>query len=138
MIPQFQDKKDKSYYLPTSVTGPEGRIPIAGKNYGGDTRIKSFKEFAGEYRKGSNKYGKLVSRIMEFLRLPEFKNEIDENNELQLKVSDFQKQSHINIDKIKQLLNDDHNLYNFDIQIDDEYITFSNFKKPKNGKWFEM
>jgi len=131
---QFLDKKDKGFYTP-SVAGPEGKLPFAGTNAGGDNRIKNFKEFFGEYRKGSNKFGKLVSRIMEFLRLPEFKNHIDENDGLRFELVDFETRSHINIDKIKQLLQGDHNLYSFDIDIDDKYITFSNIKKTYKDRY---
>ena len=129
MITRFQDKtKDKGFYVP-SVAGPEGKLPFAGTNAGGDNKIKNFKEYFGEYRKGSNKFGKLVSRIMEFLRLPEFKNHIEENDGLKFEIADFENRSHIKIDKIRQLLNKDHNLYSFDIVIDDKHIAFSNIKK---------
>lgn len=135
MITRFQDKtKDKLFYTP-SVSGPEGNLPTAGQNYGADTKIKNFKEYFGEYRKGSNKFGKLVSRIMEFLRLPEFKNHIDENDGLKFELVDFETRSHIEIEKIKQLLNNDHNLYSFDIDIDDKYITFSNIKKTYKDRY---
>lgn len=134
MITNFQDKKDKGFYMP-SVAGPEGKLPFAGTNAGGDNRIKSFKEYFGEYRKGSNKFGKLVSRIMEFLRLPEFKNHIEENDGLKFEISDFEERSHIKVDKIRQLLNNDHNLYSFDINIDDKHIVFSNIKKTYKDRY---
>ncbi len=135
MITVFQDKtKDKLHYIP-SPSGPEGKIPQAGTNHGGDNRIKSFKEYIGEYRKGSGKYGKLLSRIMEFLRLPEFKNHIEENDGLKFEIADFEKRSLIKIDKINQLLNNDHNLYSFNIDIDDKYITFSNFNKTYKDRY---
>lgn len=135
MITRFQDKtKDKNFYIPT-VAGPEGKIPQAGTNAGGDNRIKTFKEFEGEYRKGSSKFGKLVSRIMEFLRLPEFKNKLDENDGLKFEIGDFEKRSHIKIDEIKQLLNNDNNLYSFDINVDDQNITFSNIKKTYKDRY---
>lgn len=129
MITRFQDKtKDKNFYIPT-VAGPEGKIPQAGTNAGGENRIKNFKEYFGEYRKGSDKFGKIVSRIMEFLRLPEFSSKIEENDGLKFEIVDFEARSHIKIDKIKQLLDEDHNLYSFDIDIDDKYITFYNINK---------
>lgn len=129
MITRFQDKtKDKLFYVP-SVAGPEGKLPFTGTNYGGDTKIKSYKEFFGEYRRGSSKFGKLVSRIMEFLRLPEFKIHIEENDGLRFEIDDFEVRSHIKVENIRQLLNNDHNLYSFDIDIDDKYITFSNINK---------
>ena len=135
MITRFQDKtKDKLFYTP-SVTGPEGKIPFAGTNAGGDNRIKTFKEYQGEYRKGSSKFGKIVNRIMEFLRLPEFKNHIEENDGLKFEIGDFEKRSHIKTETIKQLLGSDHNLYSFDINIDDKYITFSNIKKTYKDRY---
>ena len=136
MIVRFQDKtRDKGFYLPTAVPGPEGNIPVAGQNYGADTRIKNFKEYFGEYRKGSNKFGKLVSSIMEFLRLPEFKNHIEENDGLKFEIADFENRSHIKIDKIRQLLNNDHNLFSFDIDIDEKNITFSNINKTYKDRY---
>jgi hypothetical protein len=135
MITRFQDmSRDRAFYTPT-VAGPEGKLPFAGTNAGGDNSVKNFKEFFGEYRKGSNKFGKLVSLIMEFLRLPEFKNHIEENDGLKFELVDFETRSHIKIDKIKQLLNKDHNLYSFDIDIDDKYITFSNINKTYKDRY---
>jgi hypothetical protein len=145
MITRFQDKtKDNLFYTP-SAGGPEGKIPMAATNAGGDNtiktykednnRIKSFKEYFGEYRKGSDKFGKIVSLIMEFLRLPEFKNKLEENDGLKFELADFEKRSNIKIDKIKQLLNADHNLYSFDINIDDKYIIFSNIKKTYKDRY---
>lgn len=135
MITRFQDKtKDKLFYVP-SPAGPEGKIPQAGTNAGGENRIKTFKEYSGEYRKGSSKFGKILLNIMEFLRMPEFKNHIEENDALKFNIADFETRSHIKIDKIKQLLNNDHNLYSFDIDIDDNYITFSNLKKTYKDRY---
>ena len=136
LITNWQDKsRDRAFYLPTAVPGPGGTIPVAGLNYGADTTVKTFKEFAGEYRKGSEKFGNIVSRIMEFLRLPEFKNDIDENGEIKFEISDFQKRSHINVNKIKDLLNTDNNLYSFDININDNYIIFSNLKNTYKDRY---
>jgi hypothetical protein len=135
MITRFQDSDKNKGFLTPSVAGPEGKIPFAGTNAGGDNRIKSFKEYFGEYRKGSNKFGNLLNRIMEFLRLPDFKNHIDENDVLKFEIDDFEKRSKIKIDKIKQLLQSDHNLYSFDIDIDDKYITFSKFTKTYKDRY---
>lgn len=129
MITNFQDnKKDNNFFIP-SVSGPEGKIPQAGTNSGGENRIKNFKEYFGEYRKGSGEFGKLVSRIMEFLRLPEFASKLEENDGLKFEISDFEVRSHIKIDNVKKLLDEEHNLYSFDIKIDDKYITFYNINK---------
>lgn len=136
LITNWRDKsKDRAFYLPTAVPGPGGTIPVAGLNYGADNTVKTFKEFAGEYRKGSEKFGKILSRIMEFLRLPEFKNHIDENDGLKFKISDFETRSHINVNKIKDLLNSKNKLYSFDISIDDTHITFSNLKKTYKDRY---
>lgn len=143
MITRFQDlSRDRGFYTP-SVAGPEGKIPTAGTSYGAenksksyktDNKVQSFSEF-GEYRKGSSKFGGLISKIMEFLRIPEFKNHIEENDGLKFEIVDFETRSHIKIDKIKQLLNKDHNLYSFDIDIDDKYITFSNINKTYKDRY---
>ena len=135
IVSKFQDTiKNKGFYLPT-VSGPEGKLPFAGHNYGADNRIKTFKQYSGEYRKGSNKFGKIINIIMEFLRLPEFKSKLEENDGLKFKISDFEKRSHINIDEIKQLLNNDNNLYSFDIKIDGDYIIFSNIKNTYKDRY---
>ena len=145
MITRFQDKtKDKLFYVP-SPAGPEGKIPQAGTNAGGDNsektykedkdKIKNFEEYFGEYRKGSDKFGKIVSRLMEFLRLPEFKNHIEENDGLKFEIADFEQRSNIKVDKIKQLLNNDHNLYSFDIDVDDKNITFYNINKTYKDRY---
>lgn len=126
--------RDNLFYTPT-VAGPEGKLPIAGQNYGADPRIKSYKEFAGEFRKGSSKFGKLLNLIMEFLRLPEFKNKIEENDGIKFEIEDFEKRSHIDVEKIKQLLNNDNNLYSFNITIDDKFISFSNIKKTYKDRY---
>lgn len=135
MIVKFQGReKDNNFYVPEPA-GPQGVLPYADTNVGGDNKIKSFKEFSGEYRKGSNKFGDLISRIMEFLRLPEFKPHLEENDGLKFKIDDFQKRSNINIDEIKRLLNKDHNLYSFDINIEDNYITFSNINNTYKDRY---
>jgi hypothetical protein len=72
---------------------------------------------------------------MEFLRLPEFKPHLEENDGLKFKIDDFQKRSNINIDEIKRLLNKDHNLYSFDINIEDNYITFSNINNTYKDRY---
>ena len=91
MITSFNTKStDHNFYFP-SVAGPEGKIPFAGTNYGEEPRIKNFKQYFGEYRKGSTKFGNLINTIMEFLRLPEFKNKLDENDGIKFEIADFEK-----------------------------------------------
>ena len=144
IVSKFQNGRDNNFYYP-SVAGPEGKLPFAGTNAGGDNRnttykndaekIKFFKEFSGEYRKGSSKLGTIISRIMEFLRLPEFKIKLEENDGLKFKIEDFEKRSHIKIAEIKQLLTTDNNLYSFDIEIKDDFIIFSNIKKTYKNRY---
>ena len=126
--------RDNLFYTPT-VAGPEGKIPVAGQNYGADTDIKTYKEFVGEFRKGSKQFGKLLNSIMEFLRLLEFKNKIEENDGIKFEISDFEKRSHIDIEKIKQLINNDNKLYNFNIKIDDNFISFFNIKNTYKDRY---
>jgi hypothetical protein len=72
---------------------------------------------------------------MEFLRLPEFKNHIEENDGLKFEIADLENRSHIKIDKIRQLINNDHNLFSFDIDIDEKNITFSNINKTYKDRY---
>lgn len=135
MITRFQDmSKDRGFYMP-SVAGPEGKLPFAGQNYGADNTIKTFKQHSGEYRKGSNEFGKVINLIMEFLRLPEFKSKLEDNDGLKFEINDFEKRSHIKVDDIKQLLSNDTNLYSFDIKIDDKFINFSNIKNTYKDRY---
>jgi len=127
--------KDTGFYYP-SEAGPQGHIPKA-MAQGEEQRIKTYKEFSGEgeYRKGSNKFGKLVQDIMMFLRLPEYNDHRNDNDGLKFKISDFEKKSNINIEEIKKLLNSQHKLISFDIILNDEYIVFKNFKNTKKNRF---
>ena len=72
---------------------------------------------------------------MEFLRLPDFKSHIEDNDGLKFEIADFEKRSHIDVNEIKQLLGDDHNLYSFDIDITDTHINFSNINKTYKDRY---
>jgi hypothetical protein len=87
-----------------------------------------------EYRKGSSKYGNLVIKLMEFLRM--FKNK--ENNEIIFNIDDFEKQSYIKISEIEELINDEKskNLIRFEIKIENDKIIFSDLVTDKN-RFFE-
>jgi len=122
-------------FLVPSVSGPQGKLPFGGQNWGANTKVKTYKEFDNEYRKGSKKFGKLLNRIMEFLRLPEFNSKIEENDGIKFEISDFEKRSNISVKKIKELLNNDNNLYSFDINISDNHISFSNIKKTYKDRY---
>jgi len=86
-----------------------------------------------EYRKGSKKFGGLLVKLMEFLRIHK-----NENNKIIFNINDFEKQSNIKINDIKSLLSDDKgkNLYKFDINIDNDNIIFTNLTSDKN-RFFE-
>ena len=87
-----------------------------------------------EYRKGSKKFGALLLKLMEFLRIHKDKEE----NSIEFSIEQFQNESNISIDEIKQLLSDEKgkNLYKFDIQITDDKIIFTNLTSDKN-RFFE-
>lgn len=87
-----------------------------------------------EYRKGSQKFGGLLIKLMEFLRLYKEKEEKD----LSFNIKDFEEKSNIQIDEIKELVNDEKGktLYKFDININNENISFTNLTTDKN-RFFE-
>ena len=126
--------KDTGFYYP-SAGGPQGRIPKAGSE-GEEQRIKTYKEFSGEgeYRKGSNKFGKLVQDIMMFLRLPEYNDHRNDNDGLKFTIKDFELKSNISIEEIKKLLKSQHKLISFDIILDDDHIIFKNFKNTRKQR----
>lgn len=131
MIKKFEDYTNGYGFLVPSESGSLGHIPKAVQ--GGDEKtIKTFKEFNGEYRKGSDKFGGIVSDIMMFLRM--FKKN-EQKDTLKFRIDDFQKKSNIDINRIKQLLDSDSNLLSFDIKIDDEYITFTNLNNVYKSRF---
>ena len=130
MIKKFEDYRSGYGFLVPSQAGPEGFIPKA--PVGDPVKVKNFKEFNGEYRKGSDEFGGLVSDIMMFLRL--YKNDTQKDT-LKFKIHDFQKNTNIDIKRIKQLLDSDTNLLSFDIKIDDKYITFTNLNKVYKSRF---
>lgn len=87
-----------------------------------------------EYRKGSQNFGALLIKLMEFLRLYKDKEEQD----LSFEIKDFENKSNIKIDKLKELINDEEGktLYKFDINITDNNIIFINLTSDKN-RFFE-
>ncbi|MDY0270833.1 class I SAM-dependent methyltransferase [Trichloromonas sp.] len=97
-------------------------------------KILKFNDYSNiEYRKGSLKYGGLITKLMEFLRIYK-----DDNNELVFNIKDFEKESKIKISEIKQLLSYENrnNLINFGIEIKGEQIIFTNLTKDKS-RFFE-
>jgi hypothetical protein len=83
-----------------------------------------------EFRKGSLEYGGLVSKLLEFLRI--YKNENED--ELVFNIKDFEKASNLNIDEIIKLneLPNKKSLYNFNVEIKDDKIIFSNLENKKS------
>jgi len=97
-------------------------------------KILNFNDYSDiEYRKGSQKYGGLITKLMEFLRI--YKKD---NNSLIFNISDFEKKSNINISDINDLLSyeNKNNLINFSIEIEDDKIKFDNLTKDKS-RFFE-
>jgi hypothetical protein len=73
----------------------------------------------GEYRKGSDKWGTMITKIMEWLRLKkeEMKKELDN---IQIDIDDFQSETNIQITELENFVKDkiSKGLYNFEIVID--------------------
>lgn len=130
MIKKFEDYTNGLGFLVPSQAGPEGNIQIA--PVGDAMKITSFSDFAGEYRKGSHKFGGLVNDIMMFLRM--YKDDKNKKS-LKFKRDEFEKGSNIKISDIVKLLNSKTNLLSFDIKIDDKYITFQNLNKAYKGNF---
>lgn len=93
--------------------------------------ILRFNDFENlEFRKGSLEYGELVLKLLEFLRI--YKTENDDK--LVFNASDFEKSSNIKIDEIIKLnkLPNKKLLYNFDIEVKDGKIIFTNLENKKS------
>ena len=132
------NKNSDSGFLLPSAGGSQGAINMAGTNSGGEHKIKTYKQFYdGEYRKGSNKYGQLVNDIMMFLRLPEYKDHINDNDGLKFNIGDFEKKSNISIEDIKKMLLDKYKnkLLSFDITIEGNFIIFKNIKNTRKQRF---
>jgi hypothetical protein len=73
----------------------------------------------GEYRKGSEKYGGLVMKLMEWLRLEREISKKDLNN-ISIDIEDFETQSNIKLKDIEDFIKDkiSKGLYEFEITID--------------------
>lgn len=83
-----------------------------------------------EYRKGSQEYGGLLTKLLEYLRTV---RETDENR-LKLNIQEFEKESNISIEELKSLIKakeNGNNLFEFDIIIDGDTLIFSGFDTGK-------
>ena len=91
------------------------------------TQIPTF----GEYRKGSDKFGGLLTKMMEWLRLEKEKNVSKDT--LTVELNKFLSESGIKLNEIEDFIKDKiaKGLYDFEIQInyDNDTITFSNLVK---------
>jgi len=78
-----------------------------------------------EYRKGSNEFGGLVTKLLEYLRLIR-----KDEKELTFELNKFQKESNITKEELESLVKakeEGKPLYDFDIIIDGNTVTFSGF-----------
>ncbi len=132
MIKKFEDYTNGYGFLLPSESGPLGHIPKAVQG-GEQPIIKTFKDFDGEYRKGSNKFGGIVSDIMMFLRM--YKDSNEQKDTLKFTIDKFQKKSNIDTKRIQQLLDSDANLLSFDIKIDNKHITFTNLNNAYKNRF---
>ncbi|MFW6243281.1 MAG: hypothetical protein ACOC2W_03890 [bacterium] len=83
-----------------------------------------------EFRKGSLEYGDMVKQLIEFLRI--YKNENDDK--LLFNLKDFEEQSKISKDDILEIIKlpFKNSLINFDIEIINNKILFTNLQNKKS------
>ena len=83
-----------------------------------------------EFRKGSLEHGDKVKQLIEFLRIYKDQNE----DTMVFNIKDFEKASKMKIDEIKQLNNlpTKKSLMDFDIEITDNQIKFTNLQNRKS------
>jgi hypothetical protein len=82
-----------------------------------------------EYRKGSKEFGGLLTRLLEYLRLVR-----KEEKELTFNLQEFEKESNITKKDLESLVKakeDGKNLFDFDIIIDGNTVTFTSFNSGK-------
>lgn len=100
------------------------------KAFDGETNIVKFDDFDNlEYRKGSNEFGGLLTRLLEYLRYIRSEEKI-----LTFNLIDFEKESHITKTELESLIKakeDGKKLYEFEIVIDGNNVTFSKFDSGK-------
>lgn len=98
-------------------------------------QIIKFNDFDNlEYRKGSQEYGGILIKLLEFLRL--YKTE----DIISFKLNDFISKSNITIEEIQKLIESKdkgQKLYDFDILIEKGIISFSNLNKTGKNRPFE-
>ena len=94
------------------------------------TEIKKF----GEYRKGSNKFGGLVDKMMSWLRLHKTDPKI---TKLRSDLNIFLQESNISYEELISFLNDENksNLISFDIEVFNDKIEFSKLNDSKKQRY---
>ena len=102
--------------------------------------IKEFKHFElnqkvqsfGEYRKGSNKYGGLVDKIMMWLRM----HKEEKLNIIKVDLAKFLSETNIKINELEDFIqNNQTKLISFDISISDNQVEFSNLNNTKTNRF---
>jgi hypothetical protein len=83
-----------------------------------------------EFRRGSLEYGDKVKQLIEFLRIYKDQNE----DTMVFNISDFEKASKMKISEIKELnkIPTKKSLMDFDIEITDDQIKFTNLQNRKS------
>ena len=93
-------------------------------------KVLKFGDFDNiEYRKGSKEFGGTLTKLLEYLRL--FRKE---EKELTFDIKKFEEQSNITLEELESLKKakeDGKNLYEFDIIIDGDTVTFTGFDSGK-------
>ena len=89
-------------------------------------KIKKFEDF--EYRKGSNEFGSIVSKIMDWLRIHKTDAKI---TKLKTNINKFLSETNIKLEELQKLINSKHNLYNFKIILDNDTIIFDKLNDSK-------
>lgn len=87
-----------------------------------------------EYRRGSKEFGKIIMKLMDFLRMYKIQDTLTFN------IDDFINRSNITIDEIKKLIiakENGMNFYSFPIILTDSTISFKDLNKREKTRPFE-
>ena len=89
-------------------------------------KVKTFEDF--EYRKGSNEFGTITTKIMEWLRIHKTDSKI---TKIKTTLNKFLSETNIKLEDLTKLIHSKHNLYNFKIKVDNSDIIFYNLNDSK-------
>jgi hypothetical protein len=96
-----------------------------------DGKIIKFNDFDQfEYRRGSSKFGGLLTKIMEYLRL--FDND---SKTLKFDIKNFESETNIELKDVEELIkanNETKTLFDFNIEIQNDEIIFSNLNNKQD------